>query len=66
MNNTKDLMPEIDTPSQAAPAPHKRRVRYSGKYPKKFSEKYIGIFIMFYELFVQNQPKRMQINITFL
>ena len=33
-------MPEIDTPSQAAPAPHKRRVRYSGKYPKKFSEKY--------------------------
>lgn len=40
MNNTKDTMPEIDTPSHEPPIPHKRRVRYSGKYPKKFSEKY--------------------------
>ncbi len=23
--------------------PHKRRVRYKGKYPKKFEEKYKGI-----------------------
>ena len=25
---------------QETPKPHKRRVRYKGKYPKKFEEKY--------------------------
>lgn len=32
-------MPE-ETPSDLPPAPHKRRVRYSGKNPRRFEEKY--------------------------
>jgi 16S rRNA (cytosine1402-N4)-methyltransferase len=46
-SETKDLgvfmtenknVDHVNTPSEEKP--HKRRVRYSGKYPKKFSEKY--------------------------
>ena len=36
--------------------PHKRRVRYSGKYPKKFEEKYNVV-----KNFLQEMPKQQAI-----
>lgn len=33
-------MPQIDDAPQAQDKPHKRRVHYSGKYPRRFEEKY--------------------------
>ena len=33
-------MSDVPTPASDAPTPHKRRVRYSGKYPRRFDQKY--------------------------
>ena len=42
MKETGQIMPEDkeNFMNQESQTPHKRRVRYKGKYPKKFEEKY--------------------------
>ena len=42
MKDTGQIMPEVkeNFMNQESQTPHKRRVRYKGKYPKKLEEKY--------------------------
>ena len=55
---------------QETPKPHKRRVRYKGKYPKKFEEKYKELNPEKYQdmqelLFLGSERERWQMALAF-
>ena len=59
MKETGQIMPEDkeNFMNQESQTPHKRRVRYKGKYPKKFEEKYKELIARIAELEEQLKEK---------